>query len=104
LESRLTQRGIEWERLTYHRTPGLLAKVWDRAAGARRLRRMLRTKQAGLVHARGYLPMEIALAASVDVPLLFDIRGLQPEEYVEGGLWKETSLRYRLAKRSEARF
>jgi glycosyltransferase involved in cell wall biosynthesis len=65
------------------------------------LRRILREKDVGLVHARGYVPATIALRATRRHPILFDIRGLQAEEYVDGGVWKEGGLKYRLAKRME---
>jgi glycosyltransferase involved in cell wall biosynthesis len=70
------------------------------------LRRLMRRERVGLVHARGYLPMEIGANAAIgtSTPLLFDIRGLQAEEYVDGGVWKEGELKWRLAKRSERRF
>src|SRR5439155_27265313 len=63
-----------------------------------------KAQPAGLIHARGYVPMAIAERAARGLPLLFDIRGLQPEEYVDGGIWRDGELKHRLAKRAERRF
>lgn len=101
MNERVRRQNIGWTWLRYHKWPSLLATTYDMAAGALALRRILARTNAGLVHARGYLPMEIALNARVDAPVLFDIRGLQPEEYVDGGVWREGELKWRIAKRSE---
>lgn len=104
LERRLDSQGIRWTRLRYHKRPSLLAKSWDLALGARRLRTILRSARVEIVHARGYVPMEIALRAGGNAPILFDIRGLQGEEYVEGGVWSRWDPRLWMLKRSEGRF
>jgi len=104
MEKHLDDRGMGWVRLRYHKWPSLPATTFDLLHGAYRLRRLLATKDIGLVHARGYVPAAIALRATRKVPLLFDIRGLQAEEYVDGGVWREGELKWRLAKRSERKF
>lgn len=101
---RLERQRIGWTRLSYHKRPSLLAKSWDLASGTRALKRLLRQRDVGLVHARGYFPMEVASRAAGRTPVIFDIRGLHGEEYVEGGIWSGRDLRYRLLKRSEARY
>jgi glycosyltransferase involved in cell wall biosynthesis len=35
------------------------------------------------------------------VPMLFDVRGLLAEEYVDAGLWRQGGINYRLTKRAE---
>jgi len=104
LAVRLREQGIGWRRLTYHKRPGLLAKAWDLARGVIALRGIVSGENVGLVHARGYMPMEIAMRAIGHRPILFDIRGLQGEEYVDGGIWSPRDLRYLLLKRSERSF
>jgi len=101
MEARLRGRGIAWTWRRYHQSPSLPATSWDVLQGVRVLRRILREEDVGLVHARGYVPATIALRATRRHPILFDIRGLQAEEYVDGGVWKEGGLKYRLAKRIE---
>jgi glycosyltransferase involved in cell wall biosynthesis len=101
MERRLADQQIRWTRLRYHKFPSLPATMWDVLQGILALRRIVRQESPGLIHCRHYLPMTIALRGSGGVPLLFDIRGLQPDEYVDGGLWREGELKWRLAKRSE---
>ncbi len=101
---RLSAQSIGWTRLRYHKWPSLPATAFDLFMGVARLQRLLRTRDVGLIHARGYVPMAIATRATRSVPVLFDIRGLQAEEYVDGGVWKEGELKWRLAKASEKRF
>jgi glycosyltransferase involved in cell wall biosynthesis len=104
MAERLTHRGIGWTRLRYHKWPSLIATTFDLLAGAAALRLIMRRNPVGLFHSRGYVPMAMAVRASRSLPILFDIRGLQPEEYVEGGNWREGELKWRLAKRDEERF
>ena len=101
---RTASAGIRWTWLRYHKKPSLPAKVFDLAAGIFALRRILGDDSVGLIHARGYLPMALAVRATRRIPILFDIRGLQAEEYVDGGLWKEGELKWRLTKASEKTF
>lgn len=101
---RTASAGIKWSWLRYHKRPSLPAKVFDLGAGIFALRRILAHRTVGLIHARGYLPMALAIRATRRIPILFDIRGLQPEEYVDGGLWREGELKWRLAKASEKTF
>jgi len=101
MEARLAGQGIGWTWRRYHKFPSLPATTWDLFQGVRALRRILREQDVGVVHARGYLPASMALRATTRHPVLFDIRGLQAEEYVDGGVWKEGGLKYRLAKRAE---
>jgi glycosyltransferase involved in cell wall biosynthesis len=103
MAARLAACGIGWTWRRYHKSPSLPATTWDLVQGVRALRRILREEDVGLVHARGYVPAAIALRATRRHPILFDIRGLQAEEYVDGGVWKQGGLKYRLAKRAEAR-
>lgn len=101
MEDRLRRQGIAWTWRRYHKFPSLPATSWDVRQGVRALRRILDEEDVGLVHARGYVPATIALLATRRHPMLFDIRGLQAEEYVDGGVWKEGGVKYRLAKRAE---
>jgi glycosyltransferase involved in cell wall biosynthesis len=104
MERRLDEQTIGWTRLRYHKWPSLPATTYDLLTGVLALRRILRAEPVGLVHARGYLPTDIAMKATRRHPVLFDIRGLQPEEYVDGGNWKRGELKWRLTKMSERRF
>jgi glycosyltransferase involved in cell wall biosynthesis len=100
---RLAIDGIQWSCLLYHKSPSLPATVYDIVAGARFAARMVRREGINVLHARAHVPMAMALLARrlVNVKLIFDIRGLMAEEYVDSGVWTESSLPFRLVKRLE---
>jgi glycosyltransferase involved in cell wall biosynthesis len=104
MSDRLSRQGVRWTRLRYHKWPSLPATTYDVISGIAAARLILAREPIGMIHARGYLPTSIALNANGRKPVLFDIRGLQAEEYVDGGIWREGELKWRLAKRSERRF
>ena len=99
----LAARGVAWLRLRYHRRPTLPATAFDIASGVVSVLRAHRRQAFHLLHARGYVPAAIAgiVKAVTGVPFLFDIRGLNAEEYVDAGLWKQGSLPFHLTKRVE---
>jgi len=100
---RLGTKGIQWFCLPYHKSPSLPATVYDIIAGARFAARLVRREGINILHARAHVPMAMALLAQrlVSVKLIFDIRGLMAEEYVDSGVWTESSLPFRLVKRLE---
>ena len=100
VEALLRAEGITWIRLRYHKRPSLPATLFDIACGIRRVVAEHRRQPFDLLHARGYVPTAIACGAKkwTGVPVLFDIRGLQAEEYVDAGLWKEGGFPFRLTK------
>jgi glycosyltransferase involved in cell wall biosynthesis len=104
-ERRLKAHGVEWVRLRYHKSPSLPATLYDVGAGILRILGAHRRRPFDMVHARGYVPAAIALGVKkrTGVPFLFDIRGLQAEEYLDAGHWAADSLAFRLTKHVEAR-
>ena len=102
-EALLSSRKIAWIRLRYHKRPSLPATLFDIGAGIARVVREHRRRPIDLVHARGYVPAAIArgVKARTGIPFLFDIRGLQAEEYADAGHWDPKGLRFRLTKRVE---
>ena len=58
-----------------------------------------------MVHARSYIPATIGLALKkkFGLKLIFDVRGLMAEEYVDAKHWRQGDLRYRLTKSVERR-
>jgi len=105
LRQRLTAEEIEWHCLHYHQTPSLAATMFDVANGVRLARKIIRRKQIELVHARSHIPATIGLALKrqLGVKLIFDVRGLLADEYVDAGHWKKGSVPYRLTKTMERR-
>lgn len=105
MEARMAESGIDWRPLAYHSRPSVPATVYDVAAGVMDARRLHRTRPIDGIHARGYIPGAIAwrLSERIGVPWLFDIRGLMADEYVDGGIWTEGSLPWRITRWTERR-
>lgn len=103
LRADLARRGITWHRLRYHKRPSLPATVFDALVGAAKTVRLVRRHRLQVVHARSHVPAAMALIARrfARFKLLFDLRGLMAEEYVDAGNWQEGGLPFRITKRVE---
>ncbi|HEU4768727.1 MAG TPA: glycosyltransferase family 4 protein [Pyrinomonadaceae bacterium] len=101
----LRARGIEWHWLRYHQRPSLPATIYDVVVGIRKARSLVRRNKIEMVHARAHIPATIALALkkSLGTKMIFDLRGLMAEEYVDAGHWQKNSLPYRITKAAERR-
>jgi glycosyltransferase involved in cell wall biosynthesis len=105
LKDELLDQGIEWHWLRYHQRPSLPATFFDVIAGIRYAGRLIQRNKIELVHARAYIPAAIALALKrkFGIKMIFDVRGLMAEEYVDAKHWPEGGLRYRVTKATERR-
>ena len=58
-----------------------------------------------MVHARSTVPAVIALGLKklFGIKMIFDVRGLLADEYVDAGHWRKESIKYRLTKSLELR-
>lgn len=101
--TRLTEEGISWSALPYHKRPSLPATLYDIAAGAKAAVRLLREHDIKVIHARAHIPLAMALIAqrATGCALIFDLRGLMAEEYADAGVWAEGSLKFRAIKKLE---
>ena len=105
LKRELLAQGIEWHSLRYHQRPSLPATLFDVMAGIRYAGRLVRRNRIELVHARGHIPATIGLALKrrFGIKMIFDLRGLMAEEYVDANHWSEGGARYRITKLAERR-
>ena len=105
LKQELAQQGIEWHWLRYHQRPSLPATVFDVMEGIRYASRLVKRNKIELVHARSHIPATIALGLKrkFGIKMIFDVRGLMAEEYVDARHWPEGGLRYRVTKAAERR-
>jgi glycosyltransferase involved in cell wall biosynthesis len=105
LRSELRDQGIEWHWLRYHRRPSVPATIYDVAAGIRKAKSLVKRNRIGMIHARSHIPAAIALALKkrLGTKMIFDLRGLMAEEYVDAKHWREDSLPYRMTKSTERR-
>jgi glycosyltransferase involved in cell wall biosynthesis len=97
--------GIDWHFLRYHKRPSLPATSYDVLAGIRYGGRLVQSKQIEMVHARSHIPATIALRLKrrFGLKMIFDVRGLMAEEYVDANHWKKGNAPYRLTKAMESR-
>jgi glycosyltransferase involved in cell wall biosynthesis len=105
LRRKLAKENIEWHWLRYHQTPSIPATVYDVLNGIWYAARLVKKNRIEMVHARSHIPAAIALALKkrFGVKMIFDIRGLMAEEYVDANHWKQNSLPFRLTKNVERR-
>ncbi len=103
LREQMAALGIVWHGARYHKRPSLPATVYDVIRGGLLAACLIRRHRLEIFHARSHMPAAMALIAArfCSFRLLFDIRGLLAEEYVDAGIWGQGSLPFRLTKRVE---
>jgi glycosyltransferase involved in cell wall biosynthesis len=99
----LNAEGISWHCLKYHKWPSLPATIYDMAAGAWTIVRIMRREGIDILHARNHVAALMSAIAKRlrGGQLVFDIRGFMPEEYTDAGVWPENGYLYRGLKRVE---
>ena len=99
-DKQLREDGIHWHWLRYHKRPSLPATLYDVMCGTLLALRLVRRYKLQAVHARSHVPATMGLLVRrlTGCKLLFDIRGLMAEEYVDAGNWTIEGLPYRITK------
>jgi glycosyltransferase involved in cell wall biosynthesis len=97
----LKRRGIAWHSLRYHKRPSLPATLYDSLVGAAVAARLVRRHRLDAIHARSHVPAAIGLIVRrlTGCRLIFDIRGLLGDEYVDMGRWPRDGVAYSITKR-----
>ena len=105
LRQKLQADGIEWHWLPYHQRPSVPATIYDVLAGLRKASKLVKRNRIEMVHARGHIPATIALGVKkrFGTKMIFDVRGLMAEEYVDAEHWREGGIPYRITKATERR-
>ena len=105
LRETLKTQGIEWHWLPYHQRPSVPATIYDVLAGIRKASELVKRNGIEMVHARGHIPATIALGLKkrFGTKMIFDVRGLMAEEYVDAEHWSEGGIPYRITKATERR-
>jgi len=103
LKQRLNAAGIRWHALKYHKRPSLLATGFDVLLGIIYSAWLIIRHRINILHARSHVPGVICLPLKLALrrKLIFDLRGLMAEEYVDNGVWATGSLPFRLVKAAE---
>lgn len=99
-EKLLKDHNITLKYLKYHKAPTHLATLYDIITGFIFVLKTHQQKPIKLLHARSHIPMIIALLLKTIIrcKVLFDIRGLLGDEYVDAKIWKKDSFTYRIFK------
>ena len=99
----LAALGITWHHTRYHKRPSLPATLFDAVWGGVRATLIVRRHDLDVVHARVHVPAVSGLIATrlTGAALVFDVRGLMAEEYVDAGRWKPGGLPARITKAVE---
>ena len=104
--NRISEAGISWHPLRYHKRYSILATLFDILIGFFFAARIILRHDVRVVHARSYVAAVIALLLHtlMRVRFIFDMRGFWPDERVDSGLWHRDYLVFRLAKWFEKLF
>jgi glycosyltransferase involved in cell wall biosynthesis len=96
---------IKWRWRRYHKRPSVPATAYDVVVGTIFAAWLVMRNRIDVVHSRGYVPLPMALFCKwfCGAKLVFDVRGLMAEEYVDAGHWKKGSLPFRITKWFERR-
>ncbi len=99
----LRDKGITWHHLKYHKRPSLPATIYDVMCGVWKGLRLIRRYRIGVIHARAHVPatMGFILKKLTGIGLIFDIRGLMAQEYIDIGNWDADSLPVRLTQKMQ---
>ncbi len=89
IEQKCKEASITWAPLIFHTKPPLLSKWYDRFALKRLAINLHKTSNFSMVHCRSYVASEVGLyfKKKLNVPFLFDMRGLWADEKVDCGQW-----------------
>jgi glycosyltransferase involved in cell wall biosynthesis len=100
IQENLRREGIRWQWLRYHRWPSLPATLYDILRGSVKALVLCSGHEIRLVHGRSHVGTAMAwpVKCLLGAKLLFDIRGLLADEYVDAGHWARDSGKYRLTK------
>lgn len=91
---------IEWVFLKYHKTPSLLATLYDIVKGFFVGAYLIKNKKIAIIHGRSFIGSVIALLLKkiLKLKVILDMRGFWPEERVEASLWKKDGWLFKAAK------
>ena len=101
IAKRLVHSNIRWLPQTYTKKPPILSTVKDIRTMTRVVVALHREDPIQLLHARSYIAAFAArtMHRRFGLPWIFDMRGFYADERVDGGLWPQANLVYKLVYR-----
>ena len=102
----MNKAGIKWMSLGYHKRFQFLSKPYDIIRGMFTALYISIKERRDVIHARGTFCALIGILPCLILrkKMIFDMRGLMAEEYVDAGLWKKDSMAYKIVDRLEQYF
>ena len=106
IKKEISDSGVNWYPLRYHRRPTAIATAWDITRGIFVGLWLVVINRVNIVHARSYVPSVISLVIKrlTGIKYIFDMRGFWADEKVDGGSWPRNGYLYKVAKGLERRF
>ena len=94
---------IEWFHLNYHKSPTIPATGFDIVNGFLRACGIIIKNKIRIVHARAVTSALIGYPAAkiLGRKFIFDTRGIDSEEYVDGGSWRRGGFKHRVIRALE---
>lgn len=96
IKESISDKNIDWIPLRYTKSPPVISTLYDLWRMHSRIKKILKSKKVDIIHSRSYLPMLLALKFKKKCKILFDMRGFWADERVEGKLWPQSSILYRI--------
>ncbi len=98
IQSILDKSAINWAPVSYNKNPPVISTLYNLAKMYYIAVTIMRDKKISLIHCRSTLSALIGKQLQRKYPskILFDMRGFWADERVEGGLWPQSNLTYRL--------
>jgi glycosyltransferase involved in cell wall biosynthesis len=110
IESLLKENNIQWNYLYYTKYPPVFSTLYDCFKILFLSRKLCGRQHFDAVHCRSYIPslIGIHLKRWFGLKFIFDMRGFYADERIDGRIWKQRNLVYRILyrffKRQEERF
>ena len=110
IREKLTTAGIEWHSIQYTKSPIIVSTIFDILRINRLCLKLIRKKKFDIVHCRSYIMALVgySLKKKFGLKFIFDMRGFFADERIDGGIWNQHILIYRIIyryfKKQEATF
>lgn len=97
IQNLLEDSNIRWVPLVYHKSPPVVATLYDVWQMRRTAYELHQENDFQIVHCRSYIPALVGMSMKqkFGVKFIFDMRGFWADERVEGGLWNLNNPVYR---------
>jgi glycosyltransferase involved in cell wall biosynthesis len=101
IESLCNKNGIRWVPLAYHKSPPIVATIWDLYQLHRVVEKFHKAEPFDILHCRSYPTSLVGLSMKRrhKVRYIFDMRGYWADERVEGRLWNMRNPMYKMIYR-----